>query len=170
MLNTPKILGISMAPQRNRRRLLTVMYAVLLACILPIIVPPWADRIPAAYFLFFPLIACFLIEIRVFPKLLKVSEFANHSGAIIHGMQPGSPEMEELDEREMTVRNAAHFHAFRVIKMFSLVVVLIVGPGGSKLFPFAAFALFLLLIMTFTLPQAIILWTEPDVPEDAGLA
>jgi membrane protein YdbS with pleckstrin-like domain len=171
MLNTPKILGISMAPQKNRRLLLTVIYAVLLACAAVIIVPPWAPRIPASEVLLFSFTVYVLIEIRVFPKLLKVEEFGSRSGAmIVHGMRPGSPEMEEIDEREMAVRNLAHLRAFRVIKSYSVLIAIVLlvwhEASPSTIFRFAAVALLLLALLTFTLPQAIILWTEPDVPEE----
>jgi len=173
MLNTPKILGISMAPQKNRRVLLTVMYAVLLAIAAAIIVPTWAARIPVVSVLVISFALYALIQIRVFPKLLKVSEFGNRTGAmIVHGMKPGSPEMEEIDEREMAVRNLAHLQAFRIIHLYSVLIVIVFflwyELDATTIFRFAAIALLLLQLMTFTLPQAIILWTEPDVPEEVS--
>ena len=173
MLNTPTILGISMAPQKNRRLLLTVMYAVLLACAAVIIVPSWAARIPPSDVLLFSVTVYILIGIRVFPKLLKVEEFGERSGAmIVHGMKPGSPEMETIDEREMAVRNLAHLRAFRVIKSYSVFIAIVLlvwhEASPSTIFRFAAIALFLLALLTFTLPQAIILWTEPDVLEEVS--
>jgi hypothetical protein len=175
MLNAPRILGISMAPQKNRRLLLTVIYAVLLVCAAAIIVPPWAARIPVIYVLLFSITLCVLIQIRVFPKMLKVSEFGNRTVAmIVHGMKPGSPEMEEIDEREMAVRNLAHLQAFRIIHLYSVLIVIVFllwyELDASTIFRFAAIALLLLQLMTFTLPQAIILWMEPDVPEDARVS
>ena len=116
-----------------------------------------------------------LIQIRVFPKLLKVEEFGDRTGAmIVHGMKPGSPEMEEIDEREIAVRNVAHFKAFRIIHLYSVLIVIVLflwyEVDASTIFRFAAIALLLLQLMTFTLPQAIILWTEPDVPEEARVS
>jgi hypothetical protein len=171
MLNTPKILGISMAPQKNRRLLVTVMYVPLLAFAAAIIVPPWAARVPAGFVLLFSITIYALIQIRVFPKLLKVEEFGDRTGAmIVHGMKPGSPEMEEIDEREMAVRNVAHLQAFRVIHLYSVLIAITLlvwhEVSPSTIFRFAAIALLLLALLTFTLPQAIVLWTEPDVPED----
>ena len=126
MLNTPKILGISMAPQKNRRVLLTVMYAVLLAIAAVIIVPSWTARIPPSDVLLFSVTVYILMGIRVFPKLLKVEEFGDRSGAmIVHGMKPGSPEMETIDEREMAVRNLAHLRAFRVIQSYSVFIAIV---------------------------------------------
>jgi membrane protein YdbS with pleckstrin-like domain len=175
MLNKPKILGISMAPQKNRRLLLTVVYAVLLACAAVIIVPSWAARIPPSDVLLFSVTVYVLIEIRVFPKLLKVEEFGERSGAmIVHGMKPGSPEMEEIDEREMAVRNLAHLRAFRVIKLYVVLIAITLlvwhEASPSTIFRFAAIALLLLALLTFTLPQAIILWTEPDVLEESRVS
>ena len=172
MLNAPRILGISMAPQKNRRLLLTVMYAVLLACAAAILVPSWAARIPASDVLLLSITVYILIEIRVFPKMLKVSEFGNRTGAmIVHGMKPSSPEMEEIDKREMAVRNLAHLQAFRLIKLYSVLIVTVLlvwhEASPSTIFRFAAIALLLLALLSFTLPQAIILWTEPDVREEA---
>ncbi len=175
MVNTPSFLGIAMGPQKNRRLHLTVMYAVLLVFAAAIVVPPWADRIPSIYILVFSLMAYSLIQIRVFPKMLKVEEFGERTGAmIVHGMKQGSPEMEEIDEREMAVRNLAHLQAFRVIQVYSISIVLVLlvwhEVSGSTVYRFAAIALLLLALLTFTLPQAIILWTEPDVPEEARIS
>jgi membrane protein YdbS with pleckstrin-like domain len=175
MLRTPVILGMSMAPQKNRRLFLTLMYAVLLAVAAAIVVPPWSDRIPAGSVVLFSVALYVLIQIRVFPKLLKVEEFGERSGAmIVHGMKPGSPEMETIDEREMAVRNLAHLRAFRVIKSYSVFIAIVLlvwhEASPSTIFRLAALALLLLALLTFTLPQAIILWTEPDVPEEARVS
>jgi membrane protein YdbS with pleckstrin-like domain len=175
MLNRAKILGISMAPQKNRRLLMMIMYAVLLAFAAAIIVPSWAARVPASDVLLFSITVYILIQIRVLPKLLKVEEFGSRSGAmIVHGMKPGSPEMEEIDEREMAVRNLAHLQAFRIIHLYSVFIVVVLfvwhEVSPSSIFRFAAIALLLLALQTFTLPQAIILWTEPDVPEEARIS
>ena len=90
---------------------------------------------------------------------------------IVHGMKPGSPEMEEIDERELAVRNLAHLQAFRIIHLYSVLVVIVLfiwhEVSPSTIFRCAAIALLLLALLSFTLPQAIILWTEPDVPEEA---
>jgi hypothetical protein len=71
----------------------------------------------------------------------------------------------------VAVRNAAYFQAYRAVVVYS-VVVWLASPMVYKVSASTALRLIQLVTMSLvamalTLPQAVILWTEPDVPEEA---
>jgi hypothetical protein len=72
------------------------------------------------------------------------------------------------DERDMAVRNWAYFQAFRMIAVYSVLLWLVyLGLNASMVqisLNIAALLLFPLIAMATTLPQAVLLWSEPDVP------
>jgi hypothetical protein len=71
----------------------------------------------------------------------------------------------------VAVRNAAYFAAYRGLAVYSIIV----WAALPSIFEFSASTALLLLqllvmpllAMALTLPQAVVLWTEPDVPEEA---
>lgn len=75
---------------------------------------------------------------------------------------------DELDEREVAVRNAAYFVAFRAMSIYAVILTPLAWATRPGI---AVLTLHLLAIplmtMAITLPQAVVLWTEPDVPEEA---
>lgn len=93
--------------------------------------------------------------------------------------QPAQPDDDRLllnDERELQQRNLAHYKAYQVIGMALLVPWFIAylrmlrpqwwsGMTVSLDQLFYALTLIILLLV-FTLPQAILLWTEPDMETD----
>lgn len=171
MLNTQKILGISMAPQKNRRLLVTTTYATLAACVLAIlIVPPWGDRTQAAWLLILPIVDLMLSR-AVLGKLVKRAIFPYRKVEITSLNLSSKWDSENPDERELAIRNGAHYQAFRAVAAYCLFVWC--GVLGLRFLSGPNAALLMLLLVTpllamlFTLPQAIILWTEPDVPEEA---
>lgn len=82
----------------------------------------------------------------------------------------------DLDERELSLRNAAHYHAYQILVVAISTVT--VAPLGASLYfgvdlplpmtgrHFAA--LFLLFMnLSLSLPASVVAWTEPDPePED----
>ena len=76
---------------------------------------------------------------------------------------PGEP-----DERDIAIRNAAYFKAYRLLGIYLVLVCLImwsVFESGSRFTIWLV--VFPLLVLVPTLPQAVILWTAPDLPEDS---
>lgn len=75
------------------------------------------------------------------------------------------------DERELARRDLAHYRAYQAVSLPSLVILLLASYsiGGKHRTPphLALEAIFVLALMTvvlsLTLPSAIILWTEPDL-------
>lgn len=81
----------------------------------------------------------------------------------------------DLDERELSLRNRAHYSAYRV---FASVVLTITGAPMIALFLGVDFPLrvtpwhilaayFLFMNLSISLPASVVAWTEPDpAPED----
>lgn len=167
MLRTPAVLGFSMAPRKSRRFLVAVTYAVMLALVAAIaaILPPrmfWLCILPFAYN---------VISRAVFGKLVKDTVLPEiHGGELTSlGLKSRRQRREEPDEREVAVRNSAYFKAYRVLAVYSI-ALWVAWPFCFSLAASAAIRALLMLIvpilaMALTLPQAIVLWSEPDVPE-----
>jgi hypothetical protein len=74
-----------------------------------------------------------------------------------------------LDEREMHERDRVHFVAYTLARWFALLLFVIYGVLGALQVSWfgrvGPFFLFLLTVTLWSLPQSIILWTEPDMTE-----
>jgi hypothetical protein len=95
------------------------------------------------------------------------------------GLRPApdfNPEENRSDERELHQRDRAHFLAYRALLVgLSLLWLVAIwglltprrlnwGPMSASLMIFGA--VMVLLTVALTLPQAILLWTEPDMETD----
>lgn len=169
MLRTPTILGVSMVRRTNRRWFVALTYAAALAFILMAVVLrewPWA-----AYSVGWLLLLCAVISRLVFGKLVNQTLLTRRrTEAITLGLSaPAQRDAEEPDERELAVRNAAYFQAYRLLALYSFVFLpaYLTGTIGAFALRVAAMPL---LVLALTLPQAVVLWTDPDVPEEAKLS
>jgi hypothetical protein len=177
MVGTPVFLGFSMARRGSRRRLVVVTYAILLALMaVMIVVSRLAPRWPVAGFAssFAFILAFIVVFSRIFGRLAKDMVLPlMRVGEITSLGLTSRPRRDEdgLDERELAVRNAAYFTAYRAVAVYSIIawMALIYSLKlGASLALLLVLWLFLpLFTMIFTLPPAVILWTEPDVPEEA---
>ncbi len=175
MIKTPVILGASMASRSHRRTLVAATYAILLALVAAILAaPPLGGRVRSLWLLFLPL-AFNVVSHAVFGRMIDpmLPKPAGREATGL-GLTLPSRAQDEPDEREMAVRNAAHYHAFRAATVYGLFYWTAI-PLYWRLHASAIILLVLLfaiplLTMLLTLPQAIILWTEPDVPEDGARA
>jgi hypothetical protein len=82
----------------------------------------------------------------------------------------------DLDERKLSLRDAAHYHAYQILVI--VVSTLTVAPMGASLYfgvdlplrltQWHLTALFFLFAnLTISLPASVVAWTEPDPePED----
>ena len=172
MLSTPKILGISMAPQKNRRSFVIATYAILVAVVAILLtLPPLGGRIRSMWLLFLPL-AYNVVSYAVFGKLVRPTVLTPRGGEMTSlGLTPRRRHQDEPDERDVALRNAAHYQAFRAAAIYGFVLWASIplywrlsGPSVVLLVLLMAMPLLTILL---TLPQAIILWTEPDVPDEA---
>jgi hypothetical protein len=80
-----------------------------------------------------------------------------------------------LDERQRGVRDRAYFVAYRFLSAVASVVAVylcLAGVGWISALHLTGTAAVLLaggmVLLSLTLPSAIIAWTEPDPPEDSG--
>lgn len=170
MLQAGTLLGVSLVPRKNRRLLVTGTYLIILLASATIVLTTSAQT------RYFQLILnlVFLVPVNVslyfFGRVVEQSVFPDLRRTPVTLQLSGRPrEVGEPDERDLSIRNAAYFTAYRLVATYSLFVCLMVWPAfdsGSTLFPL----LLLLPIFVFapTLPQAVILWSEPDLPEDVG--
>ena len=176
MLGTPVFLGFSMVRRGSRRRLVVVTYAILLALMaVMIVVPRLAPRTRAAGFVwgFAFALAFNAVSFSIFGKLAKDTVFPQiHVGEMTSlGLTPQPRREDDLDERELAVRNAAYFRAYRAVAVYSVIawMALIYSFELSRSIALSLMLwLFIpLLTLILTLPPAVILWREPDVPEEA---
>lgn len=192
MSNTRTILGISMAPQKNRRLLVVVTHAIPVALFAVILAgPSWVrESGPLGHvFLVFVGTVLFLLPVDWFYQLAKIPDpqpnlipldwlfkLANipqpgpRSAEVTRlGLTPAPRDPIDLDERQVAIRNASHYHAFRFVIFYSFVVFLasLVGDLSAATMHRLFLALAVLqLFIALTLPRANILWTEPDMPEE----
>ncbi len=122
MLNTPAILGISMAPQKNRRLLVAVTYTIFVAFEgILLMMPSWVHELGPLGRQFFDLAGMMLILVPRwywFPKLTKVTPLGGRPTSVEItrlGLTPGPHDPYDPDEREVAIRNAAYAQAFRFI-------------------------------------------------------
>jgi hypothetical protein len=169
MIRTPSVFGLSLARQTSRRRLLAVTYLVLLilsvvSVVLFPVVHNWGWVLP------------FTCSFATWEFLRRMVE-----GTILPEWRPGQliglglvrlPRSGDVpDEREVSVRNAACFQAYRVLALYAIALWLVL-PGLFSLSSSMALRvleelLVPLLAVALTLPYAVILWTEPDIPTEA---
>jgi fatty acid desaturase len=162
MLRSTTYFGISMVSRKNRRLLVIGTYVVLILGILSFVAIPWTHvYVPVA--LAWVLIISVHLSARLFHSV--VSPAASSAPKLIllglgRKRRSGDP-----DERDIGVRRAAEAVAYELVAVYAFLVCLYAVFSFVKLVPL----LLLLPIGVFapTLPQAVLLWTEADVPEEA---
>jgi hypothetical protein len=171
MSKIPTIFGISMVSRERRRWLVVLCYAALSLLILL----SYTASSDAARFIlaFFAMLAGIYIQFVIFCKLAKDAVPPGPEGGLdlslntlFHKSGP--------DERQVAVRNAAYYRAYRVVAVYLWLILLIMPVGSWIIARNAGLNENLLgliglsfIVLVFTLPQAIILWTEPDIPGEA---
>jgi hypothetical protein len=167
MSRIPTIFGISMVSRERRRWLVVLCYAALSLLILF----GCAASSGSARFILvlFAVLVGTSIQFVIFYRLAKDAVlpgqeaiFAPSLNTLFHKSGP--------DERQVAVRNAAYYRAYRVVAVY--LVIMPVGSwrvtGNAGLNENLLELVWLsFIVLVFTLPQAIILWTEPDIPEEA---
>jgi hypothetical protein len=177
MLRSPAFLGFSMVRRKSRRRLVVVTYAILLAFMAVMMaVSTSAPRMiggRSAGFMWCLILAYNVVCWSIFGRLAKdtVLPQIRVDEVTSLGLTPRPRSEYDLDERELAVRNAAYFTAYRAVAVYSIIawMVLIYSfeLSASTALLLARWLVMPLLAMVLTLPPAVILWKEPDVPEEA---
>jgi hypothetical protein len=175
MLKTPAFLSFSMVRRNNRRLLVATTYATLMVLMAAYILLLPSKALLNAITMGF-ILAYNGVSRAMFGRLVKQTVLPEiHGGELIslRLAAPGRPRRSEddLDEREVTVRNAAHFEAYCALALYSI-ALWVASPFFFSLRPSMGVRGFMLLalpllVMALTLPQAVVLWTEPDVPGEA---
>ena len=167
-MENDSLFGISMVRRRNRRALVFATYSLLLLITALILsFNPWVS-VWVWFVLAFNVVSGF-----VFGKLAKQTTLPPYAGPQLTTIEITNRRAKEmLDERELAVRNAAHFVAFRILAVYTMVFVVIVHylfVYMPSIAPQLIWALTIpVLGMVLTLPQAIVLWSEPDLPIESG--
>jgi hypothetical protein len=169
MLQEGTLLGVPMEPRRNRRILVTATYSIVLTLLTATVIVAWSFRGYLSFVLSLVYSAILSLTFQFFGKVVKQMVFPELTLGEFVFLSLGrkSRGAVELDERDLAVRNAAFFTAYRILAIYSFFVFMTLFPAfntGNRL----AFLLLMLPFLLFvpTLPQAVILWTEPDVPID----
>jgi hypothetical protein len=174
MLRTPAFLGFSMVRRSNRRLLVGTTYATLAALMATIIlILPSGRQMDAIYMCL--ILAYNVVSRAIFGSLVKDTVLPEVRGGelISLGLAPRRRGEDKPDEREVGVRNAACFEAYRALAVYSI-AIWVASPLFFALKTSTAvrglqLLIMPLLAMALTLPQAVVLWSEPDVPEEAGV-
>lgn len=169
MVEEATLFGISMEPRRNRRILVSATYGLVLIALTGVVIVAWAFSGYLALILSLVYAIILNSTFLLFGRIVKQTVFPEISiGEFVFlGLARRRHQAGEPDERDLAVRNAAFFSAYRILAIYSFFVFLILFPvfdSGNRL----AFLLLVLPFLLFapTLPQAILLWNEPDLAED----
>lgn len=174
MFQNTAILGINMTPRHNRRVLVSIAYVFLLA-------------ITAALSTFDPLqhqnviwtyLAVMVVSHWIFGALVRPMFPVNSAerSADQDHISPYIPRPRpDEDERETALRSDSYVRAYRVITIYSVVLLLFSplflpttsydafhGMSAYKVMALQFFVLSLF-VLVFTLPQAMVLWRESDL-------
>jgi hypothetical protein len=72
-----------------------------------------------------------------------------------------------LDERDVNLRNAVHYQAYSAVRWIALIAFFASGPPlAHEPVALRRFLLLLFFLVIWSLPQTLILWTEPDMEEE----
>jgi hypothetical protein len=167
MPRTRTVFGISMTFQKSRRWLVILSFGITLALV-------------SMHFILSSRIAQFLVGlftgwgigvIAIFYELAKETVLITHEVIVrpagLGLLYNAYPDESKPDERQVAVRNAAYYKAYRILAVCLLsmpILFLSLSTSNTKLLGIYIFSIWAVI---FALPRAIILWTEPDIPEEA---
>ena len=150
MRDSLQVFGVNMAPRVNRRWLVGIVYAIFLAAWVFFVFNPLMSGLPLL------LLATVVNSLILggYGRLGLIKPFGT-----LRLLCPWGP---VNDERELHRRDRMHFYAYRWI-----VVLMVLGYFmTARPFDHGLVGRALLLgglVLGLTLPQALLLWTEPDV-------
>lgn len=181
MFRDTELLGVSMVSQRNRRVLVVCVYVLFAALTL-------VGAVSNGRSLFgntgLPFVLLVLLVTRyTFGRLVpnytyddEALQQVDTSMPEVYGITSEHPLVmkpaaePEPDERDVAVRNAAYYACFRALAVYILIawieIVVVTDPRFhlQAVAPtIAVYTVFSAVVLVFTLPQALILWNEPDL-------
>ncbi len=186
MFEETELFGISMASRRNRRALVVMTYG-LTGCVIAgfLALAHSVGSMPGhslgkSLLMLLVWLPIFLIQViipgsgtfrGIFGRFVPEQTFSLRIQAIrtLGLSRSVADEQPQVDERERLVRNAAYFVAFKVIAWYSFIFLFacvpLVNQEGELARAVLTITAIPIVVMLFTLPQAIILWTEPNLAE-----
>lgn len=177
MVEQTKFLGMPLRTQAQRRLLVVVYYSVLLifaAAGLWMSKNTWGP-LAAQTFVFGGLLGGIRmggpVKAYAYPSFERDMDAAVQ-GLNLEGRKPFDPSTPgawvPLDERERTQRDVAHYMAYRILRWafgaFVLGYFFVMGWAPAWLADKTLFLLWVFLLYVLSLPQAVVLWTEPPEP------
>jgi len=166
MLVNRRIFGVNLNPRRNRRWLVVLLYTFIG---IPFILGSLkhVEGPPELWLYFFP---GWIISALIFGNFMF---WGKRRGGLLKpfAQDPDRPN----DERELAARDSAHYRAYKALFFFiSLMLILsfqlslgyLKGISPTELLYFARMSLYGLFAIAMTLPQAILLWSEPDIDSE----
>jgi len=175
----PKILGISMATRKNRRRLVVITYACLFPVAIGLVGKPWGPVMLGPWYWTFIVFSS--VSTGTFGAVVRQFTFPVRRSTLLQGLEleGRNPAMmdedPEPDERDTKIRDHAYFIAFRIIAAGMILAWISLSLITRPDFPAHSLSViarsvnaFLMpfVILALTLPQAIILWQQPDMITD----
>jgi hypothetical protein len=182
--NANKIFGISIARQRTRRWVVAVYWiwvTIFSGLFLHSQMHEGLDRLNAILVVLAVVnLSAFLggvgsagtvkpyggIHLGLFPSRHGVQELFRGPRSVVAENADGDS---DLDEREIRVRDRMHFVAYTLSRWFALLLfaayALLSTFNAQWLAQVGPLFFFLLTLVLWSLPQTLILWTEPDMEE-----
>jgi hypothetical protein len=163
MLVNRQVWGVNMNPRRNRRFLILVMYLFIGFLF-------WLEiqRRFSGWTLFLVILA--VINPLIFGDFMF---WGKKYGGLLKPFHRDSERPN--DERELAARDAAHFSAHTTVELLLLTILilpewlparLLENASPPQLLFYTRTSLWGLLAVSMTLPQAILLWREPDIESE----
>jgi hypothetical protein len=163
MLVNRRIFGVSLNSRRNRRWVAVLLYVPLGVPFVLISLKHggfWESE-QEFWFLFFPVL---VVDALIFGNFLF---WGKRRGGLLKpfAQDPERPN----DERELSARDAAHYRALRALRLLILVPVFLpafVARQPTERLFVMRMSIWGLWVIAMSLPQAVLLWTEPDIDSE----
>jgi hypothetical protein len=176
MIEKVSFLGISLRTRQRRRMLVLAYYAVVLLLIAPCI---WKQKvIPGALIIQTMTLGGFFGGIRAEGVIKPYSEDIREPGYSgiqelnLNGVRAFAVRP-LLDEREVHERDHAHYTAYRILRLSVGIMGFLYVAGMIAAPTFVANnisnLLWIFIVFVLSLPQSVILWTEPEPLADPDL-
>jgi hypothetical protein len=187
MINRRSYLGIPMARRRNRRLLVAAYWVSVLAILISASEMFYRSAFPKHWWTIFiagGLIGSLIAFLGGAGQIGPVADFDGDTtppsrwiplemaDALVRRLRGDRSENRidaAMDERDIRLRNAAHYEAYRVLREIvlpALIAAFVIFHFFLTRYEYISIPIYcLLLLVIYNLPQSLILWWEPDIEE-----
>jgi hypothetical protein len=158
------LLGMNMAPRRNRRWLVAITYLALIAIWIVTSTLAGTRSEPAPYAVML-MVTSLLVNGILFGGYGRWGLIKPFAMCIPSGL----PTSWQNDERELHRRDRMHFYSYRLVLAF-LIFAFFLGTRPFQLPQLSHNLVLAGIVLGLTLPQALLLWLEPDMDFESPLA